>query len=266
MAEQRGRGQTALITGASGGIGLELARRFAADGWGLVLLARGGGRLQALATELADEHRVDAQALPVDLTSREAPQQVAARLAKAGVAVDALVNNAGYGLYGRFASETDMQTELDMIQLNVVALTQLTKLLLPPMLARGRGRILNVASTAAFQAGPLMAVYYATKAYVLSFSEALANELGGSGVSITTLCPGPTPTGFQRAARMEGSRLLKTPLVLDAAAVARAGYAGMMKGRGLVVPGIANALLVQSVRLVPRRLAAQVARMAHQRD
>jgi len=180
-------------------------------------------------------------------------------LKQAAVQVDVLVNNAGYGTSGPFET-TELRTELDLLQVNVVALTHLTKLLLPAMLAAKRGRILNVASTAAFQPGPFMAVYYASKAYVLSFSEALAEELSGTGVTVTTLCPGPVPTGFQARAGVDLKKVVRTPLVMDAAAVARAGYVGLMKGKRLVVPGLGNKLLVQSERFAPRRLVTKIAR------
>ena len=147
-----------------------------------------------------------------------------------------------------------------MIQVNVAALTELVKRVLPGMLGRRRGRILNVASTAAFQPGPLMAVYYATKAYVLSFSEALANELSGTGVTVTALCPGPTITEFQKTAGVEKTALFTGPLVMDAAAVARAGYRGMLRGQRLVIPGVANNVLVQALRVSPRRLATAIIR------
>jgi len=169
-----------------------------------------------------------------------------------------LVNNAGFGLRGAFVV-IDLRQQLKMIQVNVTALTHLTGLLLPGMLARRRGRVLNVASTAAFQPGPLMAVYYATKAYVLSFSEALANETSGSGVSVTALCPGPTETDFRRRAGMENTRLFRAG-VMDAAAVARIGYQGMKRGARVVVPGWRNKLLAQSVRFASRAMTAQIAR------
>src|SRR6201986_3308991 len=197
MSEQRtkevGPKMTALITGASGGIGLELARLFAADGHDLVLVARSAGKLSSLAEELAGRHNVGVRVIPADLAGAEAPGDIFDELRRDGVSVDALVNNAGVGSYGLFA-ETDLRTELDLLQINVVALTHLTKLFLPAMIARRRGYVMNVASTAAFQPGPLMAVYYASKAYVLSLSEALAAELKRTGVRVTALCPGPTNT------------------------------------------------------------------------
>jgi hypothetical protein len=255
--------QTVLITGASGGIGLELARLFAAGGYDLVLVARSGPRLEEIAAELASRHGVAARALPCDLAAREAPEEVFRQLS--GVAIDVLVNNAGFATFGAFV-EIDLARELEELQLNVVTLTHLTKKLLPGMLARRRGGILNVASTAAFQPGPLMAVYYASKAYVLSFSEALAEELAGTGVTVTALCPGPTATGFQQRAAMQDSKLFSGLLkVADAPGVARAGYAGFRAGRRIVIPGLLNRLVVQSLRVSPRALATRLARRIQER-
>ena len=250
--------QTALVTGASGGIGWELARAFAAGGYDLVLVARSAGKLEQLAGELRDRHGVAVRVLAKDLAGPGAPDEIFQELEGAGVAVDALVNNAGFATFGPFA-ETDLASELEEIQLNVVTLTHLTKRFLPGMLARRRGGVLNVASTAAFQPGPQMAVYYATKAYVLSFSEALAEELRGSGVTVTALCPGPTATGFQARAEMQDSGLFTGPLkVMGAAAVARAGYEGFRKGNRIVIPGLINKLGVQSVRVSPRALVTRL--------
>ena len=257
---QNGKGQTALVTGASGGIGLDLARLLAEDGFDLVLVARSAQTLRDLCVELSEKHDIGARALPADLSDPHAPEQIVAALERDEIALDVLVNNAGYGVFGRFDSETDRKQELEMIQVNVTALTDLTKLILPGMLKRGRGRIMNVASTAAFLPGPLMAVYYATKAYVLSLSEALANELEGTGVTVTVLCPGPTTTGFQRAANMLDSGLMKGPLKMDSMTVARAGYEGMLDGRVLVIPGIQNKLTAQSVRVMPRALTRKLVR------
>jgi short-subunit dehydrogenase len=243
---------TALVTGASGGIGLELVRLFARDGYHVVMVARSADKLREIGRELELRAGATTTIVPVDLGDPGTPPEILRRVEGEGFAVDVLVNNAGLGSYGLFA-ETDTMNELNMIQVNVTALTQLTKLFLPGMLRRKRGAVLNVASTAAFQPGPLMAVYYATKAYVLSLSEALANELQGSGVTVTCLCPGPTHTGFQVAARMEQSRLLMGRKVMDAATVARVGYEGMRKGRTIVIPGLRNRLLAQSVRITPRK-------------
>jgi hypothetical protein len=255
MSQQK---MTALVTGASGGIGEELARLFAADGHGLVLVARSRDKLARLAEELHEKHGVGARVLAADLARAGAPQEIFDELRGAGVAVDALVNNAGFGSYGLFA-ETDLRSELDLLQVNVVALTHLTKLFLPGMLARGRGYVMNVASTAAFQPGPLMAVYYASKAYVLSFSEALANECGGTGVRVSALCPGPTETGFVAAAGMGDSKLFDRA-VMDARTVAVEGYRGLLAGKAVVIPGARNNLVARTVGLFPRNLVTRVVR------
>ena len=249
----------ALVTGASSGIGWEIAKLFAEDRQDLVLVARNRKKLEQLARDLTSAFGVSVRVMVKDLSDPKVPPQIFAELAQVKIEVDALVNNAGFGVYGPFA-QTDIDKELDMIEVNVKAVTHLAKLALPGMLGRKKGRILNVASTAAFQPGPLMAVYYATKAYVLSFSEAIANELEGSGVTVTALCPGPTETEFQKDAGLEETRLFTGPLVSDARSVARAGYEGMKRGRRIVIPGIGNKLLVQTVRFTPRRLVTAVAR------
>jgi short-subunit dehydrogenase len=251
--------QTALVTGASSGIGRDLARLFARDGQDLVLVARDSVRLGELADELQRLHDVRAHVLVADLADPGAPAGIMRGLEERRIGLDYLVNNAGFGGSGPFAQRS-ISGELAMMQVNMVALTHLTRLVLPAMIARRRGRILNVASTAAFQPGPLMAVYYATKAYVLSFSEALASELRGSGVTVTALCPGPTRTGFQAEAKIEESRLVRGPLLMESAAVARAGYQGMMRGRTVVIPGLLNWLLAQAVRITPRRLVTAISR------
>jgi uncharacterized protein len=248
--------ETALITGASSGIGLDLARLFAKDGHDVVLVARSEGKLREIAAVLERDFGVTAHVIVADLARPDAPQMLVAQLP---VDVDVLVNNAGFGVTGPFV-ETDLAKELEMIQVNVVALTYLTKLLLPPMVARRRGRVLNVASTAAFQPGPLMAVYYATKAYVLSFSEAIADELRDSGVTVTALCPGPTETGFAAVADMSATRLFNIAKPMSSAEVARAGYEGMKRGRRIVIPGIKNKLLTQSIRVSPRRMVTTIVR------
>jgi short-subunit dehydrogenase len=251
--------RTALITGASSGIGLDLAHVFASEKWDVVLVARTEARLREVAAEIEKKFGVAAYVVAADLTRSDAPAEIMTALGERGIELDALVNNAGFGLTGEFA-QNDLRTELEMIQVNVVAVTQLTKLALRPMLARGRGWIMNVASTAAFQPGPLMAVYYATKAYVLSFSEALADELRQTQVKVSALCPGPTETGFAAAAKMESSRLFKMARPAHSADVARAGYEGLMRGARVVIPGIRNKLLTQSVRVSPRRLVTTIVR------
>ncbi len=262
MSKQPAR-PTALITGASSGIGAALARIFARNGYSLVVVARGEAALQTLAGELRQAHGIAVTVLPKDLAQASAPAELAAEIAARGLQIDVLVNNAGFATYGAFA-ELDLQAELDMMQVNMVTLTHLTKLLLPGMIARRSGKILNVASTAAFQPGPLMAVYYATKAYVLSFSEALAEELRDSGVGVTALCPGPTRTGFQDRARMQESRLVQGE-IMDVDTVAQAGFAALTAGRRMVVPGLQNRLLALAPRFVPRNLAARLVRQAQER-
>ena len=256
--------ETALVTGASGGIGEELARLLAAGGANLVLVARSHDKLAALARDLSAAHRVQARALACDLSAPDATDRIVAELRAHGIAVDILVNNAGFATYGLFV-ETPADEEARLLQVNIVALTNLTKRLLPGMVERRHGRVLNVASTAGFQPGPLMAVYYASKAYVLSLSEALANETEGTGVSVTCLCPGPTKTGFQDRARMRESKLFTTLAVMSAADVARAGYDGMMAGRAIVIPGLSNKLAVQVLRVSPRAMATRVVRRLQER-
>jgi uncharacterized protein len=252
----------ALITGASTGIGSALSRCFAADRYHLVLVARQEQRLQQVADELHRDFGVTAKVLVTDLSRPEAPQLIFDTVRKELLHVECLVNNAGIGLGGKFA-ETDLMVELSMMQLNMMALVHLTKLFLPDMLARRSGRIMNVASTAAFQPGPLMAVYYATKSFVLSFSEAIANELSGTGVTVTALCPGPTESEFQKRAHIENTRLIKSKLMgwMNSAAAAKIGYAGFMSGKRLVIPGLLNKIGVQSTRVSPRAFTTQIVRM-----
>lgn len=251
--------KTALITGASVGIGRALAKLFAQDGYNLVLVARNAARLQEVATDLGKQFGVSAKPFPLDLASSAAPQILFDQLQRENIALDVLVNNAGYGKLGAFA-EIPYDESAGQIALNITALTHLTKLFLSPMLERKSGKILNVASTAGFQPGPLMAVYYATKAYVISFSEALANELQGTGVIVTCLCPGLTDTEFQTRAGTEKTTLFKRTRPMDAATVARDGYRALMKGKPLVISGIRNRLLMESLRISPRRVVTAVSR------
>jgi short-subunit dehydrogenase len=237
----------ALVTGASGGIGLEIARVLAAD-HDLVLVARNAEKLDALAAELGG-----AQVVAADLSD---PAGVATVVA-AVPTVDVLVNNAGVGDFGEFAT-VDRDKTLGMIQLNVASLTALTREYLPAMLDRGHGRIMNVASTASFQPGPLMAVYYATKAYVLSFTEAVAEEVRGTGVTVTALCPGPTTSGFQAAADMELSPLVANRKLPTSAEVAAYGVKAMRRGDVVAVPGLMNKVMATGVRLTPRPIMRRV--------
>jgi uncharacterized protein len=240
---------TALVTGASGGIGLEIARVLAPE-HDLVLVARSAAKLEALAAELGG-----ARVIAADLSDAAAVGKIAAEVPD----VDVLVNNAGVGDFGPFA-EADVDRTLAMIQLNVTALTALTRQYLPGMLARGSGQILNLASTASFQPGPLMAVYYATKSYVLSFTEAIAEEVRGSGVKVTALCPGPTSSGFQAAADMELSPLVANRKLPSAAEVAAYGVKAMEHGDVVAVPGLMNKVMAGSVRFTPRPVIRRLVR------
>jgi len=253
--------QTALVTGASSGIGLELAKMMARDGYNLVLVARSAQKLEDLAASL----RPNVQVLVVcaDLATAEGPSKVFAATEQANIEVDVLVNNAGYGNFGDY-EDIAIEEELGQLQLNIVSLSLLTKLYAPGMINRKRGHILNVASTAAFQPGPLMSVYYATKAYVLSYSLALANEFRPKGVSVTCLCPGPTKTGFQHRASLEESKLMNMAY-MDAKTVAEQGYGAMLKGKPLKINGKLNWILAQTTRLLPRTWLAAITRRLQER-
>jgi len=256
--------QTALITGASGGIGYELAKLFAKDHHNLVLVARSGDKLNQLAGELRGQFGVTVKTVALDLASAPGGKILFDLLEGEKLAIDVLVNNAGFGVFGEFAGMAEEEI-LGQVHLNVTALTLLTRLFLPGMLARRNGKIMNVASTAAFQPGSLMAVYYATKAYVLSFTEALANEVAGTGVIVSCFCPGATNTGFQRRAGMENSRLFKKIGAMSAEKVARDGYRGLMSGKTLVISGMQNWLVAESVRFAPRKWVTAVSRWVAER-
>ena len=251
--------ETALITGASAGIGLELARQFAAHGHDLILVARNRDALEATAGTLEGKHGIKATVISSDLAKSESPPRLFEAVMSEGLRVDILVNNAGFGLGGEFV-ETDIDRELDMIQVNITAVTHLTKLFLQPMVLRRSGRILNVASTAALQPGPLMSVYYASKAYVLSFSQALDEELRKTGVTVTCLCPGTTATEFAERAGIANTRLFKLAGVANAEEVARYGYQATMRGDRVALPGMKNKAHMQALRLLPRSLVTTLAR------
>ena len=244
----------ALVTGASAGIGLALARRMARDGWDLALTARNEAGLEAVAAELRDRYGAETRVVPADLADPDGPGAVQRALERDGFPIEFLANNAGFGTWGPFSGQT-LDSQLEMLRVNVLALTELTHRFLPGMRALGRGRVLNVASTAAFQPGPDMAVYYASKAYVLHFSEALGYELRGTGVTVTALCPGPTESEFQARAGMTDSRVGANPLMMDAEAVADAGYRAALSGTPVAIPGAANRLGAWLVRFTPRALA-----------
>jgi short-subunit dehydrogenase len=251
--------KTALITGGSSGIGLELAKLFARDGVHLILIASNQDRLNRAIEELRAEFSVQIRGIACDLAAPNAlieAQALFDKLKREEVVVDFLVNNAGFGVYGKFL-DSDLARELEMVQLHVAITTLFTKLFARDMAGRGGGRIMNVASTAAFQPGPWMAVYYATKAYMLSYSEAAHESLKGTGVTVTCLCPGPTPTNFQVRAKNSKRgvmKLVRTPVEF----VARKGYHALMKGEPLVIPGFLNRCGTIAVRLLPRKWVASL--------
>ncbi|KYC38382.1 short-chain dehydrogenase [Scytonema hofmannii PCC 7110] len=262
---QKNQKQTALITGASGGIGYEFVKLLAREGYNLVLIARSGEKLAQIAQDLKQKYSIAVKVITKDLSAPTSPEEIFQELQQENITVDILVNNAGFATYGLF-NETDLNIELQMMQVNVVCLTHLTKLFLKDMIKQGYGRILNIASTAAFQPGPLMAVYFATKAYVLSFSEAIANELEGTGVTVTVLCPGPTETGFQKRAAMEDSKLINGQKIMDSETVAKIGYAALMKGKTVVLTGIKNKILAASVKFGPRKMVTKIVRSMQERQ
>jgi short-subunit dehydrogenase len=249
---------TVLITGASGGLGYEFAKLFARDHHNLVLVARTGDKLAQVAAELRAQN-VTVKTIALDLATPPAPKFLFDQLQTEGIAVDILINNAGFGAFGEFAQMSN-EAIFGQIQLNITALTELTSLFLPAMLARHSGRIMNVASTAGFQAGPLMAVYYATKAYVITFTEGIANEVRKSGVTVTCFCPGATHTGFAKRAGIDMTRLFKQLGAMKADKVALDGYRAVMEGRGLVISGVQNWLVAQSTRFTPRKVVTAISR------
>jgi short-subunit dehydrogenase len=252
---ERSMGKNALITGATAGIGFEFAELLASKGHALALVARDQARLAEQAASLEARHKIQVITLGKDLSNPASAPDIFRELQRRNFPVSVLINNAGCGVYGLFA-ETDLARELEMLQVNMASLAQLTKLFLKPMLDRHEGRILNVASTASFQPGPRLSLYSASKAFVFSFSCALALELRGTGVTVTTLCPGGTRTEFQRRAGMKPSPALRP---MTARSVAEIGYAAMLKGRPVVVAGWKNKLMVAVSRRAPAMWSARVA-------
>lgn len=243
--------RVALVTGAASGIGKAMAEALAAEGIDIVATGREPLALRRLATELRGRFNVKVHSIAVDLAQEGGPERLFVQISARGIELDYLINNAGVGVFGTF-EKSRLADEIAMLRLNVLAPTILCKLFLP-QLARRRGRVMNVASVAAFQPGPFMAVYYASKAYVLSFTEALATEWEGRGVTFTTFCPGPTRSGFQTRAVMEHSRLVHGKSLADASEVGCAGVRAMMGGRRVAIPGIANRLIAIAVKWLPRR-------------
>ena len=249
---RKGEGQTALVTGASMGIGVDLAECFAQDGYNLILSARSAAALDDVAQRLAAAHGITATAIPGDLGIPGGGTTLASAIDARGLQVDVLVNNAGYGIAGAF-NGSDRANQLGMIDLNDRALAELTHIYWPRMLANKRGGVLNVASTASFQPGPLMAIYYASKAFVLSFSEALWKESEGTGVHVSCLCPGPTVSKFRERAGTGKTRLSRSGEPMSSAEVAKQGYAGWQANKRVVITGARNAILARLVPFLPRR-------------
>ncbi|MBD2293992.1 SDR family oxidoreductase [Anabaena sphaerica FACHB-251] len=259
----KSRQKTTLVTGSAHGIGYQLAYIFARHSYNLVLVDKDAETLALIAEEFSKKFGIYVKTLVKDLSISTSPEEIFTELQQAGIKIDVLVNNAGFGTYGVF-SETDLTTELKMLQVNIVSLTHLTKLFLKDMISQGYGKILNVASVAAFQPGPLMAVYFATKAYVLSFSEAIANELEGTGVTVTTLCPGPTASEFQKAAAMEEAKIAHVNRMMKTETVAKIGYDSLMANKTIAIPGLRNKILAKSVRFAPRNIVTKVVRNMHE--
>ena len=249
--------QTALVTGASSGIGRDLALQFAAGGYDLVVVARRPAPLDDLVADVERLHGVAASAIAADLAAPSAAQTLYDALDRAGRRIDVVVNNAGFGLGGAVAA-LPLDKQLEMVQVNVTVLTALTRLFLPGMLERNQGGILNVGSTAGFQPGPFMSVYYATKAYVLAFTEGLAEEVAGSDLRISCLCPGPTATGFAEAAQITNVNLFRRGGTMTAADVARIGYDGWKNRKVVVIPGLSNRVGVMLPRISPRSLVRKI--------
>ncbi len=249
--------ETALITGASSGIGWELAKLFAKDGYNLVITARREEKLKQLADELKS-YNVNCEIIVKDLSDPTAPKELFDEIRKKGIHIDVLVNNAGFGIGTKFI-DSDPVNELAMLQTNIIALTALTRYAILEMKKKGKGKILNLGSTGSFSPCPNSAVYCATKAYVLSLSEAIAEELKGTGITVTTLCPGPTATGFAATAGVTEVKSFNSPGVMQPSAVAKIGYEALMKGKTLAIAGLQNKLMIQSIRVSPRKLAVKVA-------
>jgi short-subunit dehydrogenase len=255
---------TALITGASGGIGMELAKIHAGQKHNLILVARSSDKLLELKSILEQQHGINVHIIAADLSLSSAATGLMEQINKANLQVDILINNAGFGTFGLFQDSSNESNEA-MMRLNIETLTSLTRLVLPGMLERRQGKIMNIASTAAFQAGPLMAVYFATKAFVLRFSEGLANELKGSGISVTAYCPAATESGFQTAAKMEESRLVKNRKLDTAEDVAKDAYKAMMNGETIAIYGTLNSILAKSTGLFPSSWTTKIARWMMER-
>lgn len=260
MSERR----TALITGASSGFGAGFAKLFARDGFDVVLVARSGAVMEELAQELEERYGITATVLPKDLSHAEASRDIVENLHQRAMRVDALVNNAGFAQYGPFVGADPLELS-DMLRVNMLALSELTRAFLPGMVERSWGRILNLGSVGSFSPAPMTAAYAATKAYVLSFSLALQDELRGTGVTVTALCPGPTETGFQARAEMAGSKLVAGRRLDSVDVVVRAGYDAMRKGRPYLITGATSRAFAFGSRFLPRMTSARIAGKSQRR-
>ncbi len=251
--------KTALITGASMGIGLEFAHVFAKNGYHLYLVARSADKLENLAREISGKYKVNVDFQAIDLSKPDVAKEIYEETKRKNIAIEVLVNNAGFGDFGMFY-QTDWKKEKQMIALNITTLVDLTKCFVKDMMERKSGKILNLASTAAFQPGPTMAVYYATKAFVLSFSEAISNELEGTGVTVSCLCPGPTESNFMATANLLESRLVKGKKLPSSKEVAEYGYKALMNKEVVAIHGYVNYLLANAVRFLPRFIVRKLVR------
>lgn len=250
--------KTALITGATSGLGYEFVQLLAKEQYNLIVVARNEEKLLSIKSEFP---LLKVTTIPMDLSKTGSVKKMVEEIQEKGLQVDVLINNAGFGLLGKF-DELNVEKQLEMIQLNISALTELTHAFLPQMKKQKFGQIMNVASTAAFQPGPMMAVYYATKAYVLSFSEALVEELAGTGVTVTTLCPGATKTNFGSVANVEKTKMFSN--AMDATTVAALGYNGMKNGKRVVITGSSNKIGATAAKFLPRSTAAKIAKYVAQ--
>ncbi|GBD87949.1 D-beta-hydroxybutyrate dehydrogenase [bacterium BMS3Abin03] len=256
--------KTALITGASSGIGYELAKIFAKDGYNLVLVARNEQKLNQLKSELSGKHNITVKVLPKDLSKPHAAEEIFNEVKNESISIDVLVNNAGFGIFNDYWN-TDYKKEQEMLQVNIMSLARLTNLFAKDMIKRGDGKILNVASTAAFQPGPMMAGYYASKSFVLSYSQAINFELKKRGVQVSTLCPGPTITEFQTRAGMGNINLFKKSLTMTAEQVAKIGYKGLMKGKPVIIAGITNKIGAMSSKWSPAKITLPLVKWLHKK-
>jgi len=255
--------KTALITGGASGLGYEFALLLGKNGYQLILIDIDSDQLEIVKQELENNFQIKVNTITKDLSLQNSAAELFEELK--GNSIDVLINNAGFGLFGPFYN-TNWERELSMLNLHVVTTTQLTKLLLDGMIKRGKGKILNISSLAAFQSGPLMAIYYASKAYILSFSEAIANELKGTGVTVTVLCPGQTKTSFQEVVS-EGNKTNKISFnIATASKVAEYGYKAMMRGKTLAIPGVTNKILSFLPRILPRKIATAIVRKIQEKN